>query len=118
MDTVTSFSASLIAGLDGDTAKAAEIADQAIRDMSDNANTFGTSMESVQATYQAFAKGNFALLDNLKLGYGGTKEEALRLVKDAGVVADTVKSIDDVSFDQIIESIHVMQTQMNIAEKW
>lgn len=116
METVTSFSASLIAGLDGDTAKASEIADKAIRDMSDNANTFGTSMESVQATYQAFAKGNYTLLDNLKLGYGGTKEEMLRLVKDAGVVSDSVKSIDDVSFDQIIDSIHIMQEQMNIAE--
>ena len=114
METVTGFSASLIAGLDGDTAKAAEVADQAIRDMSDNANTFGTDIESIQNAYQGFAKGNFNMLDNLKLGYGGTKEEMLRLVKDAGVVEDSVKSMDDVSFDQMIEAIHIVQENMNI----
>ena len=98
METVTSFSASLISGLNGDTAKAAEIANIAIRDMSDNANTFGTDIASLENAYQGFAKGNFSMLDNLKLGYGGTKTEMLRLVKDAGVVEDSVKSIDDVSF--------------------
>lgn len=115
MDTVTSFSASLISGLNGDTAKAAQISDQAIRDMSDNANTFGTDISMIQNAYQGFAKGNFTMLDNLKLGYGGTKEEMLRLVKDAGVVEDSVKSIDDVSFDKIIEAIHITQENMNIA---
>lgn len=114
METVTSFSASLISGLNGDTAKAAQISDQAIRDMSDNANTFGTDIASIQNAYQGFAKGNFTMLDNLKLGYGGTKEEMLRLVKDAGVVEDSVKSIDDVSFDQIIEGIHRTQERMSI----
>lgn len=114
METVTSFSASLISGLNGDTAKAAQISDQAIRDMSDNANTFGTDIASIQNAYQGFAKGNYTMLDNLKLGYGGTKEEMLRLVKDAGVVEDSVKSIDDVSFDQIIEAINVTQTRMGI----
>lgn len=114
METVTGFSASLISGLNGDTAKAAQISDKAIRDMSDNANTFGTDIGSIQNAYQGFAKGNFTMLDNLKLGYGGTKEEMLRLVKDAGVVEDSVKSIDDVSFDQIIEGIHKTQERMNI----
>ena len=114
MDTVTSFSASLISGLNGDTAKASKLADEAIRDMSDNANTFGTDISSIQNAYQGFAKGNFTMLDNLKLGYGGTKTEMLRLVKDAGVVEDSVKSIDDVSFDQIIEAIHITQENMKI----
>lgn len=114
METVTGFSASLISGLNGDTAKAAQISDKAIRDMSDNANTFGTDIGSIQNAYQGFSKGNFTMLDNLKLGYGGTKEEMLRLVKDAGVVEDSVKSIDDVSFDQIIEGIHKTQERMNI----
>ena len=114
MDTVTSFSASLISGLGGDTEKASQIADVAIRDMADNANTFGTSMESIQNAYQGFAKGNYTMLDNLKLGYGGTKEEMLRLVKDAGVVNDSVKSIDEVSFDQIITAINKTQERMNI----
>ena len=114
METVTSFSASLISGLNGDTAKAAQISDKAIRDMSDNANTFGTDIGSIQNAYQGFAKGNFTMLDNLKLGYGGTKEEMLRLVKDAGVVEDSVESIDDVSFDQIIEAINLTQKRMGI----
>lgn len=114
METVTGFSATLLQGLNGDTAKAARIADKAIQDMSDNANTFGTDIASLQHAYQGFAKGNFTMLDNLKLGYGGTKEEMLRLVKDAGVVADSVKSIDDVTFDQIIEAIHIIQNEMNI----
>ena len=114
MQTVTSFSASLISGLNGDTAKASKIADEAIRDMSDNANTFGTDIQSIQNAYQGFAKGNFTMLDNLSLGYAGTKEGMLDLVKDAGVVEDSVKSIDDVSFDQIIEGIHLTQERMKI----
>lgn len=114
LSTVTNFSASLISGLDGDTVKASQIADQAIRDMADNANTFGTSIESIQNAYQGFAKGNFTMLDNLKLGYGGTKTEMLRLVKDAGVVDQSVKSLDDVSFDQMIEAIHIVQENLNI----
>lgn len=114
METVTSFSASLLQGLNGDTAKAAQVADQAITDMSDNANKMGTSMEMIQNAYQGFAKDNYTMLDNLKLGYGGTKEEMLRLVKDAGVVNDSVESINDVSFDKIIEAIHVIQTNMGI----
>lgn len=114
METVTSFSASLLQGLKGDTAKAAKIADQAIVDMSDNANKMGTDISSIQNAYQGFAKGNFTMLDNLKLGYGGTKTEMLRLVKDAGVVKQSVKSMDEVSFDQIIEAIHIVQTEIGI----
>lgn len=114
MSTVTSFSASLLQGLNGDTEKAAKIADQAIIDMADNANKMGTSMEMIQNAYQGFAKSNFTMLDNLKLGYGGTKTEMLRLVQDAGVVEESVKSIDDVSFDKIIEAIHIVQDRMGI----
>lgn len=114
METVTSFSASLLQGLNGDTAKSAEIADMAITDMSDNANKMGTSMESIQNAYQGFAKQNFTMLDNLKLGYGGTKTEMLRLVKEAGVVEESVKSMDDVSFDQIIKAINIVQKRMGI----
>jgi len=114
METVTSFSASLLQGLNGDTAKAAKVADLAITDMADNANKMGTSMEMIQNAYQGFAKQNYTMLDNLKLGYGGTKTEMLRLVKDAGVVNDAVSSLDEVSFDQIIEAIHIVQTNMGI----
>ena len=84
METVTSFSAALISSLDGDTVKAAEVADKAIVDMSDNINKMGSSMESIQNAYQGFAKQNYTMLDNLKLGYGGTKEEMQRLLDDAG----------------------------------
>lgn len=119
MDTATSFSASLIKGLNGDTAKAANVADTAIQDMSDNANTFGTSMDSIQYAYQGFAKQNYTMLDNLKLGYGGTASEMARLVNDSGVMGKgfkaTAKSINDVSFDKIIEAIHVTQENMKIA---
>ena len=118
MDTVTSFSASLISGLGGNTAQAASIADKAVRDMSDNANTFGTSMSSIQYAYQGFAKQNYTMLDNLKLGYGGTASEMARLVNDSGVMGDsfhaTAENINNVSFDKIIEAIHVTQERMKI----
>ena len=114
METVTSFSASLINGLQGDTAKAADLADVAIRDMSDNINTFGTDAEAVKNAYMGFAKGNFTMLDNLKLGYGGTATEMLRLVKEAGVVSESVESINEVSFDQIIDAIHITQQRLKI----
>ena len=101
MENVTSFSASLISSLGGDTAKAAELANTAMVDMSDNANKMGTDMEYITQTYQSLARGNYAMLDNLKLGYGGTKSEMERLMKDAekltgehytvGDFADTVK---------------------------
>ena len=119
METVTNFSATLVKGLGGDTAKAAGVADQAVQDMSDNANTFGTSMESIQYAYQGFAKQNYTMLDNLKLGYGGTAAEMARLVNDSGVMGAnftaTAKNINDVSFDKIIEAIHVTQERLNIA---
>ena len=111
MDTVTSFSASLLQGLGGDTAKAAEIANQAVVDMSDNANKMGTDMASIQYAYQGFAKQNYTMLDNLKLGYGGTASEMARLINDSGVLGDsitvTADTVNDVSFDKMIEAIHV-----------
>lgn len=120
MEQATSFSASLIKGLNGDTAKAAKIADTAIKDMADNANTFGTSMESIQTAYQGFAKQNYTMLDNLKLGYGGTKSEMLKLVKESGVLGEasnelTLKNFDQkVSFDQIILAINKTQQRLKI----
>ena len=117
MDTVTSFSASLISGLGGDTQKAAELANMAIGDMSDNANTYGTDMQAVQNAYQGFAKGQFAMLDNLKLGYGGSASEMARLINDSGVMGDTMvtaATVTDVSMDKMIEAIHGVQTEMKI----
>ena len=118
MSTVTSFSASLLQGLGGDTAKAAEIANTAIIDMSDNANKMGTSMELIQNAYQGFAKQNYTMLDNLKLGYGGTQSEMARLINDSGVLGDTMKvtaeTVNDVSFDKIIQAIHTIQDRMGI----
>lgn len=120
METVTGFSASLLQGLGGDTEKAAEIANVAITDMADNANKMGTSMESIQYAYQGFAKQNYTMLDNLKLGYGGTKAEMARLVKESGILGKagedlTAKNLDQkVSFDQMIIAIHKVQEQMGI----
>lgn len=113
LDTVTGFSASLITSLGGNTKKAAEYADRAIKDMSDNANTFGTDMASIQHAYQGFAKGNYTMLDNLKLGYGGTKTEMQRLLKDAQKITGIKYNLS--SFADITEAIHVMQKEMNIA---
>ena len=113
METVTSFSASLIQSLDGDTAKAAEVGNMAITDMSDNANKMGTSMEMIQNAYNGFAKGNFTMLDNLKLGYGGTQEEMKRLLKDAEKISGIKYDIS--SFADVTEAIHVMQEEMGIA---
>lgn len=112
METVTSFSASLLQSLNGDTAKAAEKADQAITDMSDNANKMGTSMEAIQNAYQGFAKQNYTMLDNLKLGYGGTKEEMERLLKDAEKLSG--HKFDISSYADIVDAIHVVQTEMGI----
>ena len=112
METVTSFSASLLQSLDGDTKKAAESANLAITDMSDNANKMGTSMESIQNAYQGFAKQNYTMLDNLKLGYGGTKEEMERLLADASKLSGIKYDIS--SFDDMVQAIHVVQTEMGI----
>lgn len=117
METVTSFSASLISSLGGDTAKAVEYANTAIVDMSDNANKMGTDITSIQYAYQGFAKQNYTMLDNLKLGYGGTKEEMQRLLSDAEKIhAEAGKPIkyDISSFSDIVSAIHDVQTEMNI----
>ena len=112
METVTSFSASLLQSLDGDTEKAAAAADLAITDMADNANKMGTAMESIQYAYQGFAKQNYTMLDNLKLGYGGTKEEMQRLLADAEKLSDVKYDLS--SYADIVEAIHVIQTEMGI----
>lgn len=113
METVTSFSASLLQSLGGDTEAASEYADMAITDMSDNANKMGTSMEMIQNAYSGFAKQNYTMLDNLKLGYGGTQSEMQRLIKDAAKLSNTVDA-QSMSFDNIVEAIHVVQTEMGI----
>lgn len=113
METVTSFSASLLQSLGGDTKEAAEYGNMAIIDMSDNANKMGTSMESIQYAYQGFAKQNYTMLDNLKLGYGGTKEEMQRLVKDAAKIDKSVKS-NSLSYVNIVKAIHAVQYNMGI----
>ena len=121
METVTSFSASLLQGLKNNTKKAADYANMAIIDMSDNANKMGTSMEMIQNAYQGFAKQNYTMLDNLKLGFGGTKSEMARLVKESGILGKagkdlTAKNLDQkVSFDQIVLAIHKVQEKMGIA---
>ena len=112
METVTSFSASLLQSLDGDTNAAAEKANLAITDMSDNANKMGTSMESIQNAYQGFAKQNYTMLDNLKIGYGGTKEEMQRLLEDAEKISGVEYDIS--SYADIVDAIHVVQTEMGI----
>lgn len=112
METITSFSASLLQSLGGDTVASAEKGNQAIIDMSDNANKMGTSMESIQNAYQGFAKQNYTMLDNLKLGYGGTKEEMQRLLDDASKLSGIEYDIS--SFADITDAIHVVQTEMGI----
>ena len=113
METVTSFSASLISSLGGDTKKAASYAHTAIVDMSDNANKMGTDMGLLQNAYQGFAKQNYTMLDNLKLGYGGTKTEMERLIKDAAKMDKSVKA-NDLSFGNIVKAIHAVQTNLDI----
>lgn len=125
MDTVTSFSASLIQSLHGDTAEAADAANQIITDMSDNANKMGTDMTMIQNAYQGFAKGNYTMLDNLKLGYGGTATEMARLVNESGVLGESMQinlndtknigaALQEVGFAKIAEAIHAVQTEMGI----
>lgn len=114
MDTATSFAASLIQGLGGDTAKAVELTNLAITDMSDNANKMGTDIGSIQDAYQGFAKQNYTMLDNLKLGYGGTQSEMIRLINDSGVLGEKIESLDNVTFDQMIEAIHKIQDNLGI----
>ena len=113
MDTVTGFSASLIQSLGGDTDKSVKYADMAITDMSDNANKMGTDMSSIQNAYQGFAKQNYTMLDNLKLGYGGTKQEMERLLADAEKISGVKYDIS--SYADVVEAIHVMQESMDVA---
>ena len=122
METVTSFSASLLQSMGNDTEAAAKRADLAIRDMSDNANKMGTDMQSIQNAYQGFAKQNYTMLDNLKLGYGGTQKEMYRLMSDAQKIDDSfnaVFSLDtkghlEAEYADIVQAIHIVQTEMGI----
>lgn len=113
MDTVTSFSASLIQSTGGDTAKATDLANTAITDMADNANKMGTSMGEIQNAYQGFAKGNYTMLDNLKLGYGGTQEEMKRLIKDAAKLDSSIDA-NSMSYGNVVKAIHAVQDNMGI----
>lgn len=118
MEQVTSFSASLISSLNGDTAKAADVGTRAIIDMSDNANKMGTSIGDIQNAYQGFAKQNYTMLDNLKLGYGGTQEEMKRLISDANKVKAAHGEMANLSIDKfsdVVEAIHTMQVEMGIS---
>lgn len=112
MNTVTSFSASLLQSLNGDTAKSAQVADMAITDMSDNANKMGTDMSMIQSAYQGFAKQNYTMLDNLKLGYGGTKSEMQRLLKDAQKISGIKYDISNLN--DVYQAIHVIQGELGI----
>lgn len=112
MSTVTGFSASLLQSLSGDTEKAADVADMALIDMADNANKMGTSMESIQFAYQGFAKQNYTMLDNLKLGYGGTKDEMERLLTDAQKL--TGVKYDITNLNDVFQAIHVIQGELGI----
>ena len=117
LETVTGFAASLVSSLKGDTEAAAQYADMAVQDMSDNANKMGTDITNIQNAYQGFAKQNYTMLDNLKLGYGGTKEEMQRLIKDANKIRkqqgiNTKLTIKD--FDDVVMAIHTVQEEMGI----
>ena len=117
MEISTSFAAALISSLGGNTEAAADMANTAIMDMSDNANKMGTSLETVQEAYQSLARGNYEMLDSLKLGYGGTKEELNRLLDDAEKYAAAQGEVRDFSIDSyadIVEAIHIVQDEMDI----
>lgn len=120
METSTSFAAALVSSLGGDTQKAAEMANTAISDMSDNANKMGTNISSIQDAYNGFAKQNYTMLDNLKLGYGGTQAEMKRLIKEAAAMTDTQKELgvtvdsNSMSYANIVQAIHVVQANMGI----
>lgn len=120
METSTSFAAALVSSLGGDTGKAAEMANTAISDMSDNANKMGTNMQSIQDAYNGFAKQDYTMLDNLKIGYGGTQAEMKRLIKEAAAMTDTQKELgvtvdsNSMSYANIVQAIHVVQANMGI----
>lgn len=113
MSTVTNFSASLISSLGGDTEKAAKAANDALTDMADNASVFGSDMQSIQNAYQGFAKQQYTMLDNLKLGYGGTKQEMERLLEDAGKL--TGQKYDINNLNDVYNAIHAIQVEQGIA---
>ena len=119
MENITGFSAHLLQSMGGDTEAAAALADTAMRDMADNANKMGTDMGYIQETYQSLARGNYEMLDNLKLGYGGTQAEMARLINDSGVLGDTMEAtannVNSIGFDKFIEAIHVIQERMGLA---
>lgn len=119
MENITGFSARLLQSMGGDTEAAAALADTAMRDMADNANKMGTDMGFIQETYQSLARGNYEMLDNLKLGYGGTQAEMARLINDSGVLGDTMEAtannVNSIGFDKFIEAIHVIQERMGLA---
>ena len=119
MQQATSFAATLTAGLGGDTVAAAQAADDALRQMADNSSAFGTDIGSIQNAYQGFAKQNYTMLDNLKLGYGGTASEMARLINESGVLGKSMKvdakTVKDVPFDQVIKAIGVTQERLGIA---
>lgn len=114
MEQAVTFSATLIRNLGGDTEKAAELTDMAIKDMADNVNKLGTDAEMVKNAYAGLARGNATMLDNLRIGYAGTQKEALQLAKDMGVVGDEVESFADLGFDKSIEAIHKLQQELEI----
>ncbi len=115
LQTATSFSASLIAGLGGDTQEAARLTDVAIQDMSDNANTFGTDMDTLIGVYQGLARGTYTSLEQLNLGFAGTQQGMLDLINSSGIFAEEVTSLEDVSFDEMIQAIHAVQENIGIA---
>lgn len=112
METATGFAASLVSSLGGDTRKAVEMADMAITDMADNANKMGSDIQSIQNAYQGFAKQNYTMLDNLKLGFGGTKEEMQRLLEEAEALSGVKYDIGN--YADIVNAIHVIQTEIGI----
>ncbi len=114
LETATSYAPKLLSDLGGNAAAAAAQVDKAMVQMSDNSNTFGTQLGSLQDAYNGFAKGNYTMLDNLKLGYGGTGEEMMKLIKDAGVVERGFKSMDEISFSEIIDSVQVIQDRLKV----
>lgn len=115
LQTATGFSASLIAGLGGDTQEAARLTDVAIQDIADNANTFGTDMQTLIGVYQGLARGTYTSLEQLNLGFGGTKEGMLELVNASGLFDEEITNLDEVSFDQMIQAIHKVQENIGIA---
>jgi len=114
METVTSFSASLLQGLRGNTEAAADVANMAVVDMADNANKMGSDISTIQNAYMGFAKQNYTMLDNLKLGYGGTASEMIRLVNDSKILGRQIDSLDGITFDQLVRAIHTIQSEMGI----